>query len=136
MTSENKEHYFSQTNLGKLNRYKDERKEKAQEINDAKVWMKAIYRKEETDLRENLFDIDNQGEILTGNELKAENLETGAWQIPNIGAMAEKFGVTNSKLRGMFSKIKNLWKSKNVSKSTQEQENQQLQSIDDEEITQ
>lgn len=136
VTSENKGHYFSQTNLEKLNGYKDERKEKAQEINDAKVWMKAIYRKEETELRENIFDVDNQGEILAGNKLIAENMETGAWQIPNIGAIAEKFGVTNLKLRGMFSKIKNLWKSKNASKSTQEQENQQLQSVDDEEITQ
>lgn len=135
VTSKNKDHYFSQTNLDKLKRYKDERKEKAQEINDAKVWMRAIYGKEETDLRENLFDMDNQGEILTGNELKAENLETGAWQIPNIGAMVEKFGVTNSKMKTAMDKLKNLFRIKSSSKGSQEQA-QTEQSVEDEEITQ
>ncbi len=133
---ENKEHYYSKTNLEKIKGYKAEKAERKRNVNESKVWLGAIERKDVAELRKNLFDEEQKGEDLEENTLKVENFKTSEGQRPNVAAIASKNGVTNSRVKNAFNKIKNLFRSSEKKQNTQEQEEQQTQSVEGEEITQ
>lgn len=142
--------YNSPINLAKLNRYladKDKRKEDSQ---DLKAEFLKLEKKPLEEIKRNIFNkttndkkeyeakfyeqIRETSSART-EELQAEELQTEEGQMINAAALAEKNGVTNSKMKTAMDKLKNLFRIKSSSKGSQEQA-QTVQSVEDEEITQ
>lgn len=141
--SQKEYHYYSETNIARINSYKKERSQCLISIGEVKREFLKLEKEPLEELEKNTFDksMNDQDEyekkfVQLEKSLKVETIESIIQQNPNVAAIASKNGVTNSRIKNAFNKIKNLFKSSEKKQNTQEQEEQQTQSVEGEEITQ